>query len=233
MKYSCNIINDLLLLYNDDICSEESRNAVEEHLNECNECKEYLGKLKCSINLKPNEKILEQAKVDTLIGVKKKLLRKNVMISVVSVLCAIVILLGGFSFIFNYQIPIQYKEGLLNVDIANDGAIDIVFNYDDYYSSYGITKTIKKDGIEKNVAYIYYSDSIWTKYFTKSHSNTVNQVTIGNNIMVDYGKNAQAVESKKDIAAVYYLIGNYRDFIQESNDEFIKDSQNAILLWEK
>lgn len=35
----CNIIKDLLPLYLDDCCSEESRAAVEGHLKECGECK--------------------------------------------------------------------------------------------------------------------------------------------------------------------------------------------------
>ena len=37
---SCNIIYDLLPLYIDGICSEESRKLVDKHLNECPACKE-------------------------------------------------------------------------------------------------------------------------------------------------------------------------------------------------
>lgn len=36
----CNIIKDLLPLYIDECCSKESADVVEEHLNECEECKE-------------------------------------------------------------------------------------------------------------------------------------------------------------------------------------------------
>lgn len=35
----CNVIKDLLPLYIDKCCSEESVKIVEEHLNECAECK--------------------------------------------------------------------------------------------------------------------------------------------------------------------------------------------------
>ena len=42
MKYPCPIINDLLPLYADGVCSEESRQAVMEHLKDCACCrKEY------------------------------------------------------------------------------------------------------------------------------------------------------------------------------------------------
>lgn len=38
-KINCNIIKDLLPSYMDEICSEESRKLVEEHLKECNACR--------------------------------------------------------------------------------------------------------------------------------------------------------------------------------------------------
>ncbi len=46
MKIPCDIIKDLLPLYNDGVCSEESVNAIEEHLTDCPDCTEELKKLK-------------------------------------------------------------------------------------------------------------------------------------------------------------------------------------------
>ncbi len=37
-KYSCDMIQDLLALYHDGVCSAESRAAVEQHLSECEAC---------------------------------------------------------------------------------------------------------------------------------------------------------------------------------------------------
>ncbi len=42
MKLNCKVIEDLLPLYLDDICSEESREIVEEHLKECEECRKLI-----------------------------------------------------------------------------------------------------------------------------------------------------------------------------------------------
>lgn len=42
MKLNCEIIRDLLPLYSDKVCSEESKTAVEEHLKECEPCREEL-----------------------------------------------------------------------------------------------------------------------------------------------------------------------------------------------
>ena len=46
MKTDCEIIRDLLPLYVDDICSEKSRELVDEHLHECAECSDLLRRLK-------------------------------------------------------------------------------------------------------------------------------------------------------------------------------------------
>ena len=45
MKTDCNIIRDLLPLYADDVCSKESRALVDEHLQECPECRELVSRL--------------------------------------------------------------------------------------------------------------------------------------------------------------------------------------------
>lgn len=42
MKISCEIIRDLLPLYHDGVCSNESRQMIEEHLSECENCKAEL-----------------------------------------------------------------------------------------------------------------------------------------------------------------------------------------------
>lgn len=39
MKLACEIVKDLLLLYEDDLCSRESCTAIENHLEECTECR--------------------------------------------------------------------------------------------------------------------------------------------------------------------------------------------------
>ena len=41
----CNIIRDLLPLYHDGVCSEESRQAVEEHLQSCESCRLVLEEM--------------------------------------------------------------------------------------------------------------------------------------------------------------------------------------------
>lgn len=45
MNYTCGIIDDLLPLYVDGACSEESKAAIEAHLASCNVCREKLERM--------------------------------------------------------------------------------------------------------------------------------------------------------------------------------------------
>ena len=42
---SCEIIQDILPLYHDGVCSEASRSLVEKHIKKCNECEKMLNAL--------------------------------------------------------------------------------------------------------------------------------------------------------------------------------------------
>ena len=46
MKLNCDVIKDLLPLYADQICSEESRALVAEHLTDCKDCSVLLGQMR-------------------------------------------------------------------------------------------------------------------------------------------------------------------------------------------
>ena len=55
MRLNCSIVDDLLPLYLEEICSEDSKAALEEHLQECSACRENLARMK-------NSDIIPQAK---------------------------------------------------------------------------------------------------------------------------------------------------------------------------
>ena len=44
-KNNCEVIKDLLPLYSDGVCSEESRKIVAEHISQCSECMDELEKM--------------------------------------------------------------------------------------------------------------------------------------------------------------------------------------------
>ena len=77
MNQPCPMIQDLLPLYVDQICSQESRRAVEEHVENCPLCRARLEELRREDPLPPPEQDREQSKARVLAGVKRQLRRKK------------------------------------------------------------------------------------------------------------------------------------------------------------
>jgi predicted anti-sigma-YlaC factor YlaD len=61
MKVSCEIIKDLLPLYHDDVCSDDSKLMVEEHLADCDSCKAELQAMDESLFISNVEQNLKEA----------------------------------------------------------------------------------------------------------------------------------------------------------------------------
>ena len=55
MKTNCKVIEDLLPLYIDEVCSDESKRLVEEHLEECDACSAKLNAQKAGITVDREE----------------------------------------------------------------------------------------------------------------------------------------------------------------------------------
>ena len=76
MKMSCEMIKDLLPLYLDGVCSNDSKSAVEEHLAVCENCKAELQAMQSSLPIKTAERNLSEA--EAVINLSKKW-RKGMM----------------------------------------------------------------------------------------------------------------------------------------------------------
>ncbi|MGN1405390.1 MAG: zf-HC2 domain-containing protein [Erysipelotrichaceae bacterium] len=87
MKYNHDVIKDLLPLYIDDVLSSASRKIVDEHLGECEDCREYLDKLNDSKTVELNiaDAELEKEHADILKLMHKKIVRRNIIISLLSI----------------------------------------------------------------------------------------------------------------------------------------------------
>ncbi|MBR3282951.1 MAG: zf-HC2 domain-containing protein [Ruminococcus sp.] len=69
MKYNCDMISDLIPLYIDNVCSQSSRQAIEEHLSECASCRKLCESMRGSntvldqnISRERDEVLVKQAK---------------------------------------------------------------------------------------------------------------------------------------------------------------------------
>lgn len=87
MKVKCQVIEDLLPLYIDGVCSEESRMLVEEHLRECSLCSAKLKAQKSEIIIDDNV-IKENLKLKEPF----KKIKRSVMLRITAVIAAIPLL---------------------------------------------------------------------------------------------------------------------------------------------
>jgi len=112
-KRECDIIKDLLPSYVDEICSEASKEWIEEHLKECEECRKTVSMLK---NTEISAKKLEQESLEA----GRKVIRKNLRRSVFNLgLCLLTAFLMFLVFVLDgVQVPnmalyIVFPIGLL------------------------------------------------------------------------------------------------------------------------
>ena len=112
MNQPCPMIQDLLPLYVDQICSQESRRAVEEHVENCPLCRARLEELRREDPLPPPEQDREQSKARVLAGVKRQLRRKKLCFSARVLAGAAALGVAVWLLVFRFQTPIPYSQDI-------------------------------------------------------------------------------------------------------------------------
>ena len=102
MTYPCGIIRDLLPLYIDDVCNEESKQAVENHLSECEKCRNYYNSMKSTEGFvaKENDNSEDMKMANNLKNVKSKI-NKKIRNIVLGAVAAMVFVIVGVTLLFN------------------------------------------------------------------------------------------------------------------------------------
>lgn len=102
MTYPCGIIRDLLPLYIDDVCNEESKQAVENHLSECEKCRNYYESMKSTEGFvaKENDNSEDMKMANNLKNVKSKI-NKKIRNIVLGAVAAMVFVIVGVTLLFN------------------------------------------------------------------------------------------------------------------------------------
>lgn len=103
-KTSCELIGDLLPLYADKVCSEESRELVAKHISDCEKCRKELEIMEKPVN----------ADFKDDIAVIKRIKRRMFIENVVTIIMISVFLLSvcnlGFLVVFTSDLPMGYYE---------------------------------------------------------------------------------------------------------------------------
>lgn len=221
---NCNIVKDLLPLYIDDVLSQESKEFVEQHIKECAGCRAELDLLKKVI---PED---IEPKVNPLKIIHKKFFYKKVIIGLISVLCVFLLVVSSYLFVRYYEIPIEYDPNIFEVVVDEEGNVGMMFKGIDYSMVRCYTDTVTIDGKEQNIAYIYYSETLHSKYFSKEGSYSRADVfSIGNMDVVSDNLSP----NNTDLTKVYYLIEDYQQIIEKKSGNFSDVMEKATLVWEK
>lgn len=95
MKFDCNIIKDLLPLYHDEVCSRESKDAVENHMKECESCRKYYQEINASdiVEDVTYEAEREKKKSKILKKVKRGLIITGILIAI-GILAVVALFVG-------------------------------------------------------------------------------------------------------------------------------------------
>ena len=92
MSKQCKIIEDLLPLYHDGVCSEESRQMVEAHLSECEECRNLLAQIDDDIIFPEKDEDVEVLK-----GISKAIRKGKKKALLAGILIALAVVFMSFA----------------------------------------------------------------------------------------------------------------------------------------
>lgn len=122
MKISCAIADDLLPLYVDDSCSEDSKAILEEHLSECPLCREKLRRMKnVEFNSNANERSANQTVC--MAAYAQKVRRHRVIIQIL--ITVLIIVLAFFLSIISQAFIIMQNQHTMTVTDIENGTVNL------------------------------------------------------------------------------------------------------------
>ena len=118
----CNVIIDLLPLYNEGGCSEESRQIVEEHLQNCENCRELCGNIPIPVKEDPPK----PSESETFRKISRKLKKSRYSKLISTVLCVFLVGLTILTGAWYYTTYLPYKR--LAKNLSSDRSFGHLFS---------------------------------------------------------------------------------------------------------
>ncbi len=219
MKYPCGLIQDLLPLYHDEVCSRESRQVVRRHLEECRECRDFYKKMQQAENVVPAaDDRAESRKAEAFHIVKRKLRSRQVLLVFFT---ALLILAGIYAAIgtMKKSVNVIMPEDNISVTMTDEGlAAKLRGSRANYVKIKRVDTSF--NGQEKTYLFFCMSASKWDDMITKDDMFSVYT-------LCPQDKGAQ------DIDCVYYYTGDYTDIETMGESRLVQVIENSLLLWSR
>lgn len=221
MKYSCEIVKDLLPLYHDGVCSKDSISMIDQHLSECKNCKKYYEDLCESdcIETAAYNREEELKKAASFQLVKRRIFRKEIIVSLCSVFLLLIVSLGTVSIMKSIGKVVVYQNN--NIIVSSiDGNLVARLAGSSWDNSKIKTVSVNAEGQEQTYLLFCLSDNVWGDLVTSEQI---------------YSEAVLAYEDKGagQIDYVYYYTGDYSGIENLNAEELQGLLQNSVLLWSK
>lgn len=213
MNYPCAVIQDLLPLYYDGVCSEESSRAIEEHLPQCPRCRACLEAMKKSEQSFPSAEE-EEKKAASFRRVKKKLKQRQILIGVGCVALAALVLVTISAVLKNIRRTVEYEDNI-RVTMEKAGLVGQLEG-----TVWNTCASVMLETREGNCLFFCFTDTAWDDLVTGNQ-------TYSHYILCPADKGTGEIEK------VYYYTGNYPDLTEMNPQELEAAKKNAVLLWSR
>lgn len=220
MKYPCHLIEDLLPLYYDGICSAESNEDIKQHLSECHNCNEKYEELREAeelISLSTNREY-EMQKAASFRSVRRRITRKQIIITLI---CFIILISLFFAFRCIMMTTVNTVEFDNNISVSMvDGSLIGRLNGNRVCNFRLKRVIVQEDMKETNCMFYNVSANAWDSLIT-------NGDIFSEYMLCHYSKSADEVDY------VYYYTGDYDDIENMDQKELQEVIDNSVLLWSK
>ena len=220
MSYSCEMIQDLLPLYLDGVCSEESKKAIEQHLAECSGCKAFYTAMEEAegTQIQAHNPDRERQKAVSFQAVKKRIFRKQILAAVSAVLVLVAMAFAAVGILKNTTRIVAYDNNI-SVSMVDDNLVGrLQGSRENYVKIKRITSMV--NGQEKNFLFFYVSETAWDAISTDSE--VFSEYTL-----------CPADKGADQIDSVYYFTGDYTDMESMTGEELQELIDTSKLLWNK
>lgn len=243
MNLKCGVVRDLIPLYIDKVCTEESKEKVEKHMEKCEGCKKYYEKMEETSGFyEVKDYDFEEEKMKESLKKVKSKINKKIRNTIVCAVSATVFVTAGFWVLFNVPIKkVDKNDVKISAEVypfsefshslkTDDASVEISLGEDDKSDVYRVEipsidgpkinvseKTAEKDGFVTKI-------TTTSNYFLRSVNWEIKDDTIFISSFKTTFFGNKAKEHQKTMSSL--------EFRKINKIVFVEDGKETV-LWEK